>query len=676
MLIAIICRNRDKIFFESFISELNKQVTKVFKTKYTVAGEAQISVEDAIFELAVERTAPDLILLHESVSKGYDPSVISTRCLYNFPNSYIAIITEEESLNKDKFINYPSAHILLKMNAHKSLVSFIDSNDNDDRKSIEGDDLLLNNELFSHAEKSKSKAYGGGIDVWTQSEYDIKNNPSAPKELIDDLTVDAILARKRIIGKVMLVVPSQGSVYGLAVLPAYPAIGVMSLASILEKAGHHVTIIDQDADEIDNYGVTNEYIDGGYNILGITSTTPTYPDSLALAKVAKDNIPDVVTLLGGIHATNDSQACAKEPLLDFVVIGEAECTAVELVDAIMNPDMTDYSNIQGLAYEDQNGEVVFTKARELTPDLDDYPPPAYHLVRNLKRYKPADATTDRAMPLMVSRGCPGLCTYCQTKDIFGTRTRFRSPDKVLEDVRLLVNEYGLKEIHFLDDVITANKRFCREFFSKLIEEPYKLFLQVANGLRADMVNEETLTLLRDAGLSNVGFGIETGSERVAEIIKKGISKDRVRKSVKLAKDLGLDTWGFFIIGLPGDDEVSVQETIDFAIELDLKFAKFLILKPFPGSEVYYQLNAKGLIDSREYSEYGVYTAPVHHLDTLSQERILELQRLAFRKFYFRPKKIFEHIIAINTIEKFKVFIFGVWFIFMRIFSAKNTRGRF
>ena len=297
MLIAIISRNKDILFFESFISELNKQATKVFKTKYTVAGEVQISVEDAIFELAVERTAPDLILLHESVSKGYDPSVISTRCLYNFPNSHIAIISEKEKgFNKEKFIDYPSVHILLKVNAQKSLLSFIDNKDGD---TLGTDDLLINNDLFNNLEKSNSKTYGGEIDVWTQSEYDIKNNPSAPKELIDDLTVDAILARKRIAGKVMLVVPSQGSVYGLAVLPAYPAIGVMSLASILEKAGHHVTIIDQDADEIDNYGVTNEYIDGGYNILGITSTTPTYPDSLALAKVAKDNIPDVVTLLGG-----------------------------------------------------------------------------------------------------------------------------------------------------------------------------------------------------------------------------------------------------------------------------------------------------------------------------------------------------------------------------------------
>lgn len=129
MLIAVISRNRDKVFFESFITALEKQTVSDFKTKYTVAGESQTSVEDAIFELAVERDAPDLILLHESVSKGYDPAVISTRCLYNFPNSYIAIITEEVSLNSDKFINYPSAHFLLKVNAQKSLLSFIDNND-------------------------------------------------------------------------------------------------------------------------------------------------------------------------------------------------------------------------------------------------------------------------------------------------------------------------------------------------------------------------------------------------------------------------------------------------------------------------------------------------------------------------------------------------------------------
>jgi len=508
------------------------------------------------------------------------------------------------------------------------------------------------------------------LDVWSGSVLSLQKTPTAPKELKVEHKVSTILSRTRSLGNVLLVVPSQSGVYGANVFPAFPAIGVMSIAGILEKAGHTVAIIDQDVDGIDNKGIVAEINANSFDILGITATTPTYPEALELSIYVKKNNSEVVTILGGIHATIDSVTCAKEPSLDFISIGESECTAVELVDAIMDPDFSNYSSIRGIAYKGRDKEIVFTTARQLVPDLDDYPAPAYHLVRNLNNYQPADSETDRVMPIMVSRGCPGLCTYCQTKNIFGRKTRFRSPDKVLDDIRDLVDNYGIKEIHFLDDVITANKKFVREFFSKLIAEPYKLHLQVANGLRADMVSNEMLSLMRDAGLSNVGFGIETGNKKVSEIIKKGVSKERVRSAVALAKDLGLDTWGFFIIGLPGDNEKSVEETIDFAIELDLKFAKFLILKPFPGTEVYYQLDERGLIDSRDYSQYGVYTPPVHHLETLSPERILQLQKYAWRRFYLRPSKIIEHLLAVNSFGKIKALIFGFVFVFTRMFSNK------
>jgi len=135
----------------------------------------------------------------------------------------------------------------------------------------------------------------------------------------------------------------------------------------------------------------------------------------------------------------------------------------------------------------------------------------------------------------------------------------------------------------------------REFCDLLKQEPYKLNLEVANGLRADMVNEEILTALKEVGLRNVGFGIESGNDRVLKLIKKGITKDQVRKAVRIARDIGLETWGFFILGLPGDNEESIQDTIDFAIELNPKYAKFVFLKPFPGSEAFYQLEEKGLI---------------------------------------------------------------------------------
>jgi len=195
-----------------------------------------------------------------------------------------------------------------------------------------------------------------------------------------------------------------------------------------------------------------------------------------------------------------------------------------------------------------------------------------------------------------------------------------------------------------------------------------------------MVNREILSSLHEVGLSDVGFGIETGSDEIGKIIRKGISKDQVRRAVGLAKEVGLDVWGFFILGLPGDTEETIQETIDFAVELDPLFAKFLILKPFPGSEVYFQLDEKGLIDSRDYSQYGVYTPPVHHLEGLSQERILELQKYAVRRFYLRPSKILEHLLRLKSPGRLLTFAHGASFMFTQMFKKRaagmgvNTGG--
>ena len=210
-----------------------------------------------------------------------------------------------------------------------------------------------------------------------------------------------------------------------------------------------------------------------------------------------------------------------------------------------------------------------------------------------------------------------------------------------------------------------------------------MHLEVANGLRADMVSEEILTALKDVGLRNVGFGIESGNDRVLKLVKKGITKDQVRKAMKIAKAVGLETWGFFILGLPGDTEESIRDTIDFAIELDPKYAKFVFLKPFPGSETYYQLEEKGLIDIRDYSQYGPYRPPVHHLEGVSAERMLALRQHALRRFYLRPRKLLQHLRDIRTPGALLSFLRGSTFVFTQLWDprrqitegATETRGR-
>ena len=170
--------------------------------------------------------------------------------------------------------------------------------------------------------------------------------------------------------------------------------------------------------------------------------------------------------------------------------------------------------------------------------------------------------------------------------------------------------------------------------------------------------------------------IEVGSAlcrtlRLRELLAKGINKDQVRKAIRIAKDIGLETWGFFIFGLPGDTEESIRDTIDFAIELDPKYAKFVFLKPFPGSEAYYQLDEKGLIDNRDYSQYGPYRPPVHHLEGVSQARLLELQQQALRRFYLRPRKLLEHLVDIRSGGEIISLLRGGFFVLAQLWNGSR-----
>lgn len=638
-----------------------------FEVSELIVRDGEQTMEQALFVLANEMAESDVIVLVDRESPSYDFTELAARCQSSFPAARLVLVAEQAANATAAVFARARALQLVVADADAALIAQL-------HKGAEAPQTpgLIRNDAQVVAQSKLDEVIASYVrkDVG-EAFSDVRlNTPVAPKVLPIEESVAAIMARPRTPGRVLLVIPSQFNVYGVNIKPAYPALGVLWVAAMLERAGHFCEIIDVDADEIDLDAILRRLDDGRFDILGLTAVTPTFGNAVDIARAAKARRPDITTMLGGIHATVDPVVCAQETAFDYVVVGEAELTVVELVDAIM-ARADDVSAIRGLVYRDAAGAVTSSGARALMPDLDEYPYPAHHLVKDLRNYAPAHATILPAAPIMVSRGCPGACTYCQTKNIFGRRTRFRSPENVIGEIRRLVNDYGVKEIHFLDDVITANKKFVREFCALLKQEPYKLHLEVANGLRADMVSEEILTALKEVGLHNVGFGIESGNDRVLKMIKKGITKDQVRRAVKIAKGIGLETWGFFIFGLPGDDEASVQDTIDFAIELDPKYAKFVFLKPFPGSEAFFQLEEKGLIDVREYSQYGPYTPPVHHLEGLSQERMLQLQQQALRRFYLRPRKILEHLQDIRSLGRLVSFARGGFFVFAQLWNGRR-----
>src|SRR3989344_5932227 len=405
--------------------------------------------------------------------------------------------------------------------------------------------------------------------------------------------------------KILLINPSQRNVYGTPMPQAYPPLGLLYIGAVLEKDGHVIDLLNIDSD-----GFNENYIlEFKPDFVGITATTPTFNNAILIAKKIKE-ILDVKIILGGVHATISPFESLNNDYIDFVIKGEGEQTILELVNSNRKP----------------------------------------------------------VASIMTTRGCYGKCTYCCTKNIYGFRLRTRSVKNILDEIDVVVNKFNVKEIHFMDDNFVYDKNRVIEFCSELKKRNYDLIFEFANGLRADCINEEVLNALKSIGVINLGFGVESGNEEILKNIKKGITKDQVRKAFKLAKEKGFQTWGFFMFGLPGENEKTMQDTIVFALELDPDFAKFLVLKPYPGTEIYDQLNNAKFIFDFNYDHYGPYTYPVHKLEEVNADTIYKYQKKANRIFYLRASKIYSHMRRIKSLDQLKYNFKAFSFLFKKLFK--------
>ena len=449
--------------------------------------------------------------------------------------------------------------------------------------------------------------------------------------------------------KIFLINPSHGEVYGKLTPPDHPHLGLAYIAAVLEAENHAVRIIDIDAEQISPDGLVGAISAENPDMVGITATTPVIYSAFKIAELVKKNSSSL-TVVGGMHATLMPEECVANEFVDFAVFGEGEKTILELLECIKSGG--DYSKIKGLAYK-KGGETVRNEPREPIQDLDSIPFPARHFFKNQK-YTYPDALRFPAFPIITSRGCPGNCTFCTAKFMHGKRFRNRSAENILEEVELLIREYGAREIHIWDDNFITNRKRVFEVRDGIIKRGIKVLFSFPNGVRADFINREILQALKDMGTYSIAIGVESGNQRILDSIQKGIKLEQIENAFKLAKELKLETWGFFLLGLPEEDSKTMEETIDFAIKLDPDIAKFHILKPFPKSIVYEQLKSKGLIIDENYIHYGIHTKPVHRLPTVSQEELLEWQQKAYRSFYMRPSKMLKEIARLKTWNRMKL----------------------
>ncbi|MDD5650162.1 MAG: radical SAM protein, partial [Candidatus Nanoarchaeia archaeon] len=339
--------------------------------------------------------------------------------------------------------------------------------------------------------------------------------------------------------------------------------GLLYLAAILKKNNIDVEILDAEGENLEVKEVIQKIKEIKPNLIGLTAATAAISKTILLATKIKEELKDIKVIIGGPHVTALPKETLENTIFDLGMIGEAEYTFLELVQALR--DGKEYKKIKSLVYRDKNNKVVINPRRELIENLDELPLPAWELLKDFNIYTP-QLTAYRKKPvgtIISSRGCPFQCIFCD-RNIFGNKFRARSAKNVLEEVDYLIKNYKVKEIKFIDDTFTINKQRVLDICKLLMERKYNLIWSCS--IRADTVDKELLTTMKKAGCWFVSLGVESGNEKVLRDIKKNLTKDQIRNACKLAKEAGLKTRGFFIIGHPTDTKETIRETIDFAKE--------------------------------------------------------------------------------------------------------------
>lgn len=454
---------------------------------------------------------------------------------------------------------------------------------------------------------------------------------------------------------VVLVNPFPENAYGTNETTIEPPLGLGYLASIVESNNLSCQIIDANVLRLRLTNVMAEVKKAKPKIVGISVNLFTYQIALKLANRIKKSSPKTVVILGGPTPTSTPRKTMDACNADAVCIGEGEDTLSEILDRYRKGGHL-FRNVAGIMYRSDK-KVIQNKPREFIQDINKLPFPAYHLFPNLKKYKSRTVKKPFA-PILTSRGCPFHCVFC-SKDVFKFVCRMRTPENVINEVDMLVNKYGVKQIDILDDNFTLNKERVKKILDLLIKRKYNLYINLQSGVRTEGIDQTVINKMKRAKIFKIPFGVESGDPVILETIRKQLDLKRVLRCTKMAKKAGMKVYGFFIIGLPGDTPETMQRTIDFAIKMNPNIANFSMAIPFPGTELYNMVkqNGKFLVNMDDGIDAGFYANQVfYELEGMDRNEVLKYYRKAMKSFYFRPSKVFELIKGMDSWSEMKWFL--------------------
>ena len=434
----------------------------------------------------------------------------------------------------------------------------------------------------------------------------------------------------------------------------WPQVSLAQMAALL-LPDYKVKVIDAIGERMD-WATFSKKIDEyqpKYYLTQVSAPTlenDMYGAFLARARGAK-------TIAFGTHVTPiPVETLRAYPSLDFVLFGEPDLTIRDLLDhlegrvELRSPEMkrifekqlgyktalredgsVDLAQIYGLAW--RKGDDLFKNMpRPFVSDLNDLPIPAHHLL----------PLTSYRMPMMKgpftfivsSRGCPAGCTYCIKHVSYQYSVRVRSPEKIIEELWVL-KKLGINNIHMYADLFTVNREQVINLCNLIIQQGLKI--KWTCNSRVDFVDEEMLRLMGQAGCWFISWGIESGVESILKHARKGAKPEQARQALMWSKKAGINNWGYFIIGLPGETEDTIRQTIEFAKSLPLDIALFHIAAPYPGTPFFFEVvKEKWFRPGTRWEQVDMDKETVLDYPDLPAERLMYWQRRAFREWALRP----------------------------------------
>jgi len=450
-------------------------------------------------------------------------------------------------------------------------------------------------------------------------------------------------------------------------LSPLPPQGIAYIAAVLEKDGVGVSLIDQYAVGLSNERLVSIIDRGAYDLVGFSCLTPTMGNVTAISGGIRKLKKEVKVVLGNIHATVFAEELLEEGIADIVVRGEGEYTMRQLTSVLKNH--RDLSTVEGISFR-QNGKVIRNTDREPIRNLDELPYPAWHLL-DLRYYKEVALASlyETAFPMQASRGCPYRCIFCAQEKIHSL-PRYRKIETVVDELEHMHKRFRVRTFGFNDAYFPFSFEHGMGFCEEVIARGLHKVIKWGTELRVDQANRALLKKMKEAGVHIIMYGFESGNQDVLNRAKKKARIEQAYEAMRLTKEAGILSLGFFILGLPGETKKTCQETIAFAKKLDCDFVKFNIAIPYPGSE-FYEMHKDKLKEKLKEPEkftswydWSTYKPDLVYIpEGMTAQELIRMQRKAMFEFYVRPRIIIRHIIRRSI--SLRNFILGAYILVTR-----------